>query len=156
MTAGLSGHPRVKADIVTKWCPPQLSAECRGGTFCYTGISSASLELVNRGESADSGACRHGWSHCSENRSLMTHGYKPKDKKKNKNAAKRSELAASGKIHFTRTPARKQSAWICLELRQGCRTQAWMVLSLSLAFIFLSFQVVYCFSLSHVHSHALK
>lgn len=85
-----------------------------------------------------------------KNRSLMTHGYKPKDKKKTK-CGQALWTGCSGKIHLLRTPARKQSAWICLELRQGCRTQAWMVLSLSLAFIFLSFQVVYCFSLSHVH-----
>lgn len=158
MTAGLSGQPRVKDDIVTKWCLPHLWGECRGGTFCDTGISFASLELVSRGETADSGACRHGWSRCSENRSLMTHGNKPKPKqnKTELNAARSSESAASGKLHFTRTPERKQSAWICLELWQGCRTHMPGWWSLPLAFIFLSIQVVYYFSLSRVHSHALK
>lgn len=48
-----------------------------GGMFCDAGVSFASLEAVSAGETADSGDFRHGWSHCIENRSLMTRGKEP-------------------------------------------------------------------------------
>lgn len=51
-TAGLSGQPQARADIfTTKWLvfsPPP--GKVQGGTFCDTGVSFASPELVSEEE----------------------------------------------------------------------------------------------------------
>lgn len=89
-------------------------------------------------KSADSGSYKHSWSHCSENRSLITHGQHPKTSQEN-------WISAGWKLCFTQTQ-RKQAVWFNLfKTTTGlCDQEVKTVISLPV--IFLSKQLIYCSS----------
>lgn len=103
----------------------------------------------NKDRSADSGSCKHSWSHCSENRSLITHGQHPKTSQEN-------WISAGWKLCFTRTHKKKA---VCFNLFKTttrlCDQDTKTVISLQCYFfkqaIHLLFQPILRF-----RSHTLK
>lgn len=92
----------------------------------------------NKDKSADSGCYKHSWSHCSENRSLITHGWNPKTSQEN-------WISAGWKRCFTRTRRKKAVCSNLFKTTTGfCDRETKTVNSLPC--YFLSKQLVYCSS----------
>lgn len=103
----------------------------------------------NKDKSADSGSYKHSWSHCSENRSLITHGQPPRTSQEN-------WISAGWKLCFTRMHRKKAVCFNLFKTTTGlCDQEMKTVISLPCYFFkqatHLLFQLILRF-----RSHTLK
>lgn len=129
---------------VTSTAPLQLSAIFQRSTQrqqCSTLGELSCLNALadwarNKDKSADSGCYKHSWSHCSENRSLITHGWNPKTRQEN-------WISAGWKLCFTRSRRKKAVCFNLFKTTTGlCDPE--MKTAISLPCYFLSKQLIYC------------
>lgn len=111
----------------------------QGGTlreWAWLGVPAGRAR--NKDKSADSGSYKHSWSHCSENRSLITHGQHPKTSQEN-------WISAGWKLCFTRTHRKKAVCFNLFKTTTGLCDQETKT-AISLPCYFLSKQLIYCSS----------
>lgn len=111
----------------------------QGSTLAeWTWLGTPAGRARNKDKSADSGSYKHSWSHCSENRSLITHGQHPKTSQEN-------WISAGWKFCFTRTHKKKAVCFNLFKTTTRLMTRRWRQQSPS-PVIFLSKQLIYCSS----------